>query len=114
MVLTNLMDLFGSKQQTRLIQYMLDNPGKIFNQASLARFLSCSPSTVARVVNPFIFSGIVKFEMIGKQMKVFALDTESSKTKLLTEFYQKLTASESTEEKDRNHDDEYGTKADVI
>ena len=112
--MTNLMDLFGSKQQTRLIQYMLDNPGKVFNQAGLSRFLSCSPSTVARVVNPFIFAGIVKFELIGKQMKVFALDTESSRTKLLMEFYQKLTALETPKEKDRNHDDKDGAKADVV
>jgi len=101
--MTELLDLFGSKQQTRLIQHMLNNPNKVFNQAGLSRFLSCSPSTVARVVNPLIIAGIVKFEMMGKQMKVFALATDSPKTKLLIEFYEKLRVLESAENKKNSH-----------
>lgn len=114
-MLTDLMNLFGSKQQTRLIQYMLDNPSRVFNQAGLARFLSCSPSTVARVVNPLIRAEIIRFEMLGKQMKVFALAADSPKARLLIEFYEKLKALEAApKNKEYDHNDQEGAEADVV
>jgi len=87
---------------------LLNNPNKVFNQAGLARFLSCSPSTVARVVNPLISAEVIRFEIIGKQMKVFALASDSPRGHLLVEFYEKFKALEPTatrQDNEKNHYD---------
>jgi predicted transcriptional regulator len=88
--LTSLTNVFGSRAQTKLIQHLLENRGKVFNQAGLARFLSLSPSTVARIINPLIKEGILKYEQIGGQMKIIALNEEEPKVQILTEFYEKF------------------------
>ena len=76
--------------QTRLVEYMLQNPGKVFNQAGLARFLDCSPSTIARLIEPLVEEGILLYEQISGQMKILALNLESEKVKVLVEFYEKI------------------------
>jgi DNA-binding MarR family transcriptional regulator len=86
----DLESLFGSRMQTRLLKYLLDNPGRVFNQAGLARFLDCSPSTVARLTEPLIKEGILAFEQLSGQMKVLALNTESEKVMVILEFYGKI------------------------
>ena len=86
----NLMKLFGSKMQTKLIIYLLDNYSKVFNQAGLARYLNCSPSTVSRVITPLVEEGILMYEQIRGQMKILALNVESEKVKTLMDFYSKI------------------------
>jgi Mn-dependent DtxR family transcriptional regulator len=88
--MTNLTRIFASKAQTRLVQYLLDHKGRIFNQAGLATYLDVSPSTVARIIQPLIEEGMLTYEQIGGQMKVLALNDENEKTKALLEFYQKI------------------------
>lgn len=88
--MTSLTDVFGSRAQTKLIQHLLENRGKIFNQAGLSRFLSLSPSTVARVINPLIKENILKYEQVGGQMKIIALNEEEPKVQILIEFYEKF------------------------
>ena len=87
----NLEVLFGSKMQTRLMQLLLQNREKVFNQASLARFLDCSPSTVARLIQPLVREGILMYEQLHGQMKVIALNSESEKTKAVIDFYDRLS-----------------------
>ncbi|MEM3041631.1 MAG: hypothetical protein QXG97_06375 [Nitrososphaerota archaeon] len=82
--------IFGSKAQTRLVQYLLDHPKRVFNQAGLAAYLDVSPSTVARIIQPLIEEGMLNYEQVGGQMKVLALNDENEKTKALIEFYQKI------------------------
>ncbi len=88
--MVSLTRVFGSKAQTKLIQYLLEHPSRVFNQAGLARFLNCSPSTVARVITPLIDEGILSFEQISGQMKVVALNPESEKVKALSRFYEEF------------------------
>ena len=88
--MTTLVRIFGSKAQTKLIQYLLDHRGRIFNQAGLSHMLSISPSTIARVMNPLIEEGIINYEQVGGQMKVIALNDECEKTKAIIEFYDKI------------------------
>lgn len=86
----NLETIFSSKTQTRLLQYLLQNPTKIFNQAGLARFLDCSPSSIARMLDVFVKERIIVFEQLSGQMKIIALNSESPKVKALQEFYEKI------------------------
>ncbi len=82
--------IFGSKMQTRLMQYMLENSTKVFNQAGLAKRLNCSPSTIARIIEPLVKEGILMYEQISGQMKILALNLESEKVQALMEFYEKV------------------------
>jgi len=88
--MVSLLKIFGSKAQTRFVQYLLDHRGKIFNQAGLATFMGLSPSTVARILPPLVEEGVLNYEQIGGQMKIIALDDENEKTKALIDFYEKL------------------------
>jgi len=88
--LVKLTDIFQSKAQTKLIEYMLENRSKVFNQSTLARFLDCSPSTVARIIEPLIEARIIEYERFNQGMKVLSLNTDDEKTKLLLEFHEKL------------------------
>ena len=88
--MTSLTRIFASKAQTKLIQRLIEQRGRIYNQAGLSRLLNLSPSTVARVITPLIEEGIIRYEQIGGQMKVIALNEESEKVKVITDFYEKL------------------------
>ena len=88
--MTRLVDLFQSRMQTRLVEYLLANRSKVFNQAALARFLDCSPSTVARVIEPLVKDRILSYERFDRGMKLLCLNLEEEKTKALVEFYERL------------------------
>ena len=88
--MTSLMRIFGSKAQTKLLQHLLERRERIYNQAGLSRLLNLSPSTVARVITPLVEEGIIKYEQIGGQMKIIALNEENEKAKAIMELYEKL------------------------
>ena len=85
-----LLDIFQSKAQVRLVEHLLQNRQKVFNQAGLARVLDVSPSTIARIAGPLVKSRIILFEHYGKGMKIFALNEENLATRNLIEFYEKI------------------------
>jgi DNA-binding MarR family transcriptional regulator len=89
---TRLTDIFQSKAQVKLVQHLLENPGKVFNQSTLAGFLEISASTVARIIEPLAQHGLVLFDRYERGMKILALNQDSQKTRLLMEFYEKLRA----------------------
>ncbi len=88
--MTTLTDIFQSRAQVRLVQHLLENPGKVFNQSTLAGFLDVSPSTVARIIEPLVHHQIVLFDRYERGMKILALNQDSRKARLLLEFYEKL------------------------
>ena len=81
--MTRLTDIFQSRAQVRLVEHLLDNPGKVFNQSTLAAFLEVSPSTVARIIEPLVRHGVVLFDRYEGGMKILALNQDSQKTKAL-------------------------------
>jgi DNA-binding IclR family transcriptional regulator len=85
-----LLDLFQSKAQVRLVEHLLQNPDKVFNQAGLARVMDVSPSTVARIAEPLVRCKVVLFERYQKGMKIFALNKETPAARDLIEFYEKI------------------------
>jgi DNA-binding MarR family transcriptional regulator len=85
-----LSQLFRSKEQTRLLEYLIMNKGRVFNQSSLAESLGVSPTTIARVTAPLISEGLVMFERHPRGMKFFCLNEENQKTSLLVEFCDRL------------------------
>jgi DNA-binding GntR family transcriptional regulator len=87
---TTLLRIFGSKAQTRLVQYLLDHRGRLYNQAGLARLLDMSPTTIARVIVSLMEEGIINYEQISGQMKVISLNVENETTKALIELHEKI------------------------
>ncbi len=85
-----LVDIFQSKAQVKLVEHLLQNRQKVFNQAGLARILDVSPSTVARIAEPLVKSRILLFERYEKGMKIFALNQEEPAARNLIEFYEKI------------------------
>jgi DNA-binding IscR family transcriptional regulator len=90
--MTRLTDIFQSRAQVKLVEHLLQNPGKVFNQSTLAGFLDVSPSTVARIVEPLVQHGIVLSDRYEGGMKIIALNQDCQKTKVLVEFNEKLKA----------------------
>lgn len=88
--MTRLTDIFQSRAQVKLIQHLLENPAKVFNQSTLAGFLEVSPSTVARIIEPLVKHGLILFDRYEGGMKILALNQDSQKTKVLMDFYEKL------------------------
>ncbi len=90
--MTKLTDIFQSRAQVKLVQHLLENPGKVFNQSTLAGFLEVSPSTVARIIEPLVEHRFILLDRYEGGMKILALNQDNQKTKLLMEFYEKLKA----------------------
>ena len=90
--LTKLSDLFQSKAQVRLVEYLLENAGsqRVFNQATLANFLDVSPSTIARIVEPLVKEKILLYERFDQGMKIFTLNEAEEKTRILVDFYRRF------------------------
>jgi DNA-binding Lrp family transcriptional regulator len=90
--MSKLTDLFQSKAQVKLLEYLLENAGaqRVFNQATLANMLGLSPSTIARIVEPLIDEKILLYERFDKGMKIFTLNEADEKTRILIEFHRKL------------------------
>ncbi|MEM4245748.1 MAG: hypothetical protein QW390_00455 [Candidatus Bathyarchaeia archaeon] len=87
-----LSDILQSKAQVKLLEYLIENRGKVFNQAGLASMLHVSPSTVARVIEPLVKHNILRYERFGKGMKILTLNIEDAKTQALVEACIKLNS----------------------
>jgi DNA-binding MarR family transcriptional regulator len=90
--LVRLTDIFQSWATVKLLEYMLENRGKIFNQSLLANILGLSPSTIARVIEPLIKEQIVLSDRFDQGMKIISLNEISERTKVLIDFYAKIKA----------------------
>jgi DNA-binding IscR family transcriptional regulator len=88
--MVKLTDIFTSKAQVKLIEYLLNNKDKVFNQSFLASTLNLSPSTIARVIEPLAKLGLLKYERFGGGMKVLCLNAEDPVAKLLLELNEEL------------------------
>ncbi|MEM2902628.1 MAG: HTH domain-containing protein [Candidatus Bathyarchaeia archaeon] len=88
--MAKLTDIFMSKAQVKLIEYLLNNKDKVFNQSFLATTLNLSPSTIARVIEPLARLGLIKYERFGGGMKILCLNTEDPVAKALLELNERL------------------------
>jgi len=88
--LVKLTDIFQSKATVKLLEHMLENRGKIYNQSLLANILGLSPSTIARVIDPLVREQIILFDRFDQGMKLISLNEMSERTKALIEFYDKM------------------------
>ncbi|MFX0106726.1 MAG: helix-turn-helix domain-containing protein [Candidatus Hodarchaeota archaeon] len=82
--------VFASRAQTRVVQHFLDRPKDFFNLSRIAKETGLAHSTIHRVMQPLVDMGLVKEIKVGQQIRLFILETEEPKSKVLADFYDQI------------------------
>lgn len=82
--------VFASRAQTRVVQHFLDRPKEFFNLSRLAKETGLAHSTIHRVMQPLVDMGLVKEIKAGQQIRLFILETEDDRSKIISDFYAKI------------------------
>lgn len=82
--------IFASRAQTRVVQHFLDRPKEFFNLSRLAKETGLAHSTIHRVMQPLVDMGLVKEIKAGQQIRLFILETEDDRSKIISDFYEKI------------------------
>ena len=82
--------IFASRAQTRVVQHFLDRPKDFFNLSRIAKETGLAHSTIHRVMQPLVDMGLIKEIKVGQQIRLFILETEDEKSKILADFYAKV------------------------
>jgi DNA-binding IclR family transcriptional regulator len=90
MRLVKLSEIFASKKQAALIEHLLDNRGRFYNQSALASALGVSSSTIARLIENLTKLDIVRYERFDMGVKVITLNDASEVSQLLLNFHSKI------------------------
>jgi len=88
--LVKLSEIFASKKQAALIEHLLDNRGRFYNQSALASALGVSSSTIARLIENLTKLDIVRYERFDMGVKVITLNDASDVSQLLLNFHSKI------------------------
>ncbi len=87
----DIVELFATNLQVRILKLFLEHPSKLYSCALLARVLNSSPSAVIYRLRHLLKLGIIKVISISR-MKLYKLDTENKIAQILLDFYTKLKA----------------------
>lgn len=79
--------VFASRAQTRVVQHFLDRPKEFFNLSRIAKETGLAHSTIHRVMQPLVDMGLVKEIKVGQQIRLFILETEDPKSRIISDFY---------------------------
>jgi predicted transcriptional regulator len=82
--------IFASRAQTRVVQHFLDRPKEFFNLSRLAKETGLAHSTIHRVMQPLVDMRLVKEIKAGQQIRLFILETEDERSKIIADFYVKI------------------------
>jgi predicted transcriptional regulator len=82
--------IFASRAQTRVVQHFLDRPKEFFNLSRLAKETGLAHSTIHRVMQPLVDMGLVKEIKAGQQIRLFILETEDDRSKIISDFYDRI------------------------
>lgn len=82
--------IFASRAQTRVVQHFLDRPKEFFNLSRLAKETGLAHSTIHRVMQPLVDMGLVKEIKAGQQIRLFILETEDERSKIISDFYDEI------------------------
>ncbi len=82
--------IFASRAQTRVVQHFLDRPKEFFNLSRIAKETGLAHSTIHRVMQPLVDIGFVKEIRVGQQIRLFILETEDARSKVIADFYHQI------------------------
>ena len=89
--MANLLEkIFASRAQTRVVQHFLDRPKDFFNLSRIAKETGLAHSTIHRVMAPLVEMGLIKELKVGEQIRLFILEIEDEKSKVLANFYDEI------------------------
>lgn len=88
--MVKLSEIFASKKQAALIEHLLENRGRFYNQSALASALGVSSSTIARLIENLTKLDIVRYERFDMGVKVITLNDASEVSQLLLNFHSKI------------------------
>ena len=83
-------EVLGKNARIIVLETFLKNRGKITYLSGLAEETGLSHSSVSRVIEELVRTGIVEEEPLGKQTKIFRLSEENKLTQLMIRFYEDL------------------------
>jgi DNA-binding IclR family transcriptional regulator len=81
--LGSLREIFGDSAQVKVLEFLVGNHKEAKMMSEVAAGAKVANSTTSRVIEPLVQSGIVKETRIGKQIRMFRLNIEDEKAKLL-------------------------------
>jgi DNA-binding MarR family transcriptional regulator len=90
--MTDLETIFGKTAQLEVLRNLISKKDEITYLSGIAEETGLSHASVARVIVPLIREGIVKESMLGKQVRIFQLDTTNPLTREIIEFAERVEA----------------------
>jgi predicted transcriptional regulator len=83
--------IFGKTAQMTVLMNLIENQNEPTYLSGIAQETGLSHASVSRVMSPLVGSGIVTEKPFGKQTRIYHLNMESEATKLVLDFYNKIT-----------------------
>lgn len=84
-------EVFASRAHAKVLQFLLENPGKAFSLRYLARVTGVAPSTVGIVVDNYQKLGIILLRKLPS-VNMIMLNSENPVTQALLEFVERIRA----------------------
>jgi DNA-binding MarR family transcriptional regulator len=88
--LRELLEIFGTPAQIKILAFLLENKGKAFNLSEIAERTDVAHSTVGRIINQLLDQDLVEEITRWKQMRIVRLNGESEKAKILLKFLEDI------------------------
>lgn len=82
--------VFGKTAQTTVLENLIQNRDSVTYISGIAEETGLSNSSVARVLQPLVKSGIVTEGQFGKMIKTYSINKESEAARLIFVFYNDL------------------------
>jgi DNA-binding IclR family transcriptional regulator len=82
--------IFGKTAQMTVLKNLIKNQNEPTYLSGIAEETGLSHSSVSRVIEPLVASGIVQEKPLGKQIRTFQLDMENEATSVIVDFYNKI------------------------
>jgi hypothetical protein len=79
--------IFGNSAQTIVLENLIKKKGEFTYLSGIADETGLSPSSVARVIVPLVENNLVIEKKLGKQIRIFTMNEENYKVKLIIKFY---------------------------
>jgi predicted transcriptional regulator len=90
--MTDLEAIFGKTAQQTVLSNLIKKNGTITYLSGIAEETGLSHASVARVMVPLVSAGIVKESVLGRQVRIFQLNTENQLTKEIVKFAESVGA----------------------
>ncbi len=82
--------IFGKTAQMTVLKNLIEKQNEPTYISGIAEETGLSNSSVSRVIEPLVLSGVVKEKLLGKQIRTFQLNMESEATSVIIDFYNKI------------------------